>query len=87
MRETGTVTNLEIDMRLRNWFFCAVFAVAATACSDNSPYMTLDGRAPLVIGHRGASGELPEHTLEAYKRAIELCADFADFGQVRADVI
>ncbi|NCV86553.1 MAG: glycerophosphodiester phosphodiesterase [Oxalobacteraceae bacterium] len=65
-------------MRLRNWFFCAVFTVAATACSDNSPYMTLDGRAPLVIGHRGASGELPEHTLEAYKRAIELGADFVE---------
>lgn len=65
-------------MRLRNWFFCDVFTVAATACSDNSPYMTLDGRAPLVIGHRGASGELPEHTLEAYKRAIELGADFVE---------
>ena len=24
---------------------------------------TLDGEAPIVIGHRGASGELPEHTL------------------------
>ncbi|MFN4104193.1 MAG: glycerophosphodiester phosphodiesterase family protein, partial [Tepidimonas sp.] len=24
-----------------------------------------------MIGHRGASGELPEHTLESYSRAIE----------------
>lgn len=32
--------------------------------------------APILIGHRGASGELPEHTLEAYGRAI---ADGADF--------
>lgn len=31
----------------------------------------LNKEAPIVIGHRGASGELPEHTLEAYKRAIE----------------
>ncbi len=31
---------------------------------------------PLVIGHRGASGELPEHTLGSYARAI---ADGADF--------
>jgi glycerophosphoryl diester phosphodiesterase len=31
---------------------------------------TLDGQTPIVIGHRGASGELPEHTLEAYKLAI-----------------
>jgi glycerophosphoryl diester phosphodiesterase len=28
---------------------------------------TLDGKPPLVIGHRGASGYLPEHTLEAYQ--------------------
>jgi hypothetical protein len=39
---------------------------------------TLDGKAPLVIGHRGASGELPEHTLGAYMRAIELDADFIE---------
>lgn len=25
---------------------------------------------PYVIAHRGASGDLPEHTLEGYKRAI-----------------
>jgi glycerophosphoryl diester phosphodiesterase len=31
---------------------------------------TLDGKPPLVIGHRGASGYLPEHTLEAYQLAI-----------------
>jgi glycerophosphoryl diester phosphodiesterase len=30
-------------------------------------YSTLDGRAPLVIAHRGASGYLPEHTIEGYK--------------------
>jgi glycerophosphoryl diester phosphodiesterase len=33
---------------------------------------------PLVIGHRGASGYLPEHTLESYTRAIELGADFIE---------
>ncbi len=27
---------------------------------------------PVVVAHRGASGYLPEHTLEAYARAIEL---------------
>jgi glycerophosphoryl diester phosphodiesterase len=31
-----------------------------------------------VIGHRGASGYLPEHTLEAYALAIELGADFIE---------
>lgn len=36
---------------------------------------TLSGEAPLIIAHRGASGYLPEHTLEAYSLAIELGAD------------
>jgi glycerophosphoryl diester phosphodiesterase len=32
----------------------------------------------LVIGHRGASGERPEHTLESYRLAIEEGADFVE---------
>lgn len=52
--------------------------VACAATPSASPYPTLDGKAPLVIGHRGASGYLPEHTLESYKRAIELGADFIE---------
>ena len=35
-------------------------------------------KRPLVIGHRGASGYLPEHTLEAYALAIELGADYIE---------
>ncbi|MBW6398606.1 endonuclease/exonuclease/phosphatase family protein [Roseomonas sp. HJA6] len=38
-------------------------------------FPTLSGDAPTVIGHRGASGSRPEHTLEAYRLAIELGAD------------
>ena len=41
-------------------------------------FESLDGEAPLVIGHRGASGERPEHTLEAYERAIAQGADFIE---------
>ena len=41
-------------------------------------FNTLDGEPPLVIAHRGASGELPEHTLEAYRRAIVQGADFIE---------
>jgi glycerophosphoryl diester phosphodiesterase len=33
---------------------------------------------PLIIGHRGAAGYLPEHTLEGYALAIELGADFVE---------
>ncbi|MDQ3767738.1 MAG: glycerophosphodiester phosphodiesterase, partial [Actinomycetota bacterium] len=36
------------------------------------------GQAPIVIGHRGASGYRPEHTLASYKLAIELGADFIE---------
>jgi glycerophosphoryl diester phosphodiesterase len=32
----------------------------------------------LVIAHRGASAELPENTLTAFERAIELGADFVE---------
>ena len=31
-----------------------------------------------MIAHRGASGYLPEHTLEAYRRAIQLGADYVE---------
>jgi glycerophosphoryl diester phosphodiesterase len=35
-------------------------------------------RQPLIIGHRGASGHRPEHTLASYTVAIELGADFIE---------
>lgn len=41
-------------------------------------FNTLDGNQPLVIGHRGASGLRPEHTLAAYKLAIAQGADFIE---------
>lgn len=39
---------------------------------------TLTGKAPIVIGHRGASGYRPEHTLAAYQLAIEMGADYIE---------
>jgi len=57
-------------------------AALLQACGGGSvetpKYKTLQGEAPLVIGHRGASGSLPEHTLESYKLAIEQGADFIE---------
>ena len=35
-------------------------------------------QVPLVIGHRGAPGYLPEHTLESYALAIALGADYIE---------
>ena len=49
--------------------------------SPNNPdfdFDTLNGQTPLVIGHRGASGDFPEHTLEAYRLAIYQGADFVE---------
>src|SRR3954464_1409840 len=34
--------------------------------------------APILIGHRGASGERPEHTLASYELAIAEGADFIE---------
>ena len=58
-------------------------AVSATLAApawaaEKSVFPTLDGKAPLVIAHRGASGYMPDHTLEGYAKAIELGADFIE---------
>jgi len=36
------------------------------------------GREPIVIGHRGASAYRPEHTLGAYRLAIDMGADYIE---------
>ncbi|NUS58881.1 MAG: glycerophosphodiester phosphodiesterase [Streptomycetaceae bacterium] len=54
-----------------------VVAVPAAAHDDEAR----SGRptaAPLVIGHRGASGYRPEHTLESYRLAIRMGADYIE---------
>jgi len=55
----------------------AAAAVPASA-GPKTAFPTLDGKAPLVIAHRGASGYMPDHTLEGYAKAIELGADFIE---------
>lgn len=39
---------------------------------------TLTGEPAIIIAHRGASGERPEHTLAAYQLAIDQGADFIE---------
>lgn len=46
--------------------------VPALAMDDSAP------QNPLIIAHRGASGERPEHTLAAYERAIDQGADYIE---------
>lgn len=42
------------------------------------PSVTVSAEEPIIIAHRGASGYLPEHTLEAYRLGIEQGADYIE---------
>src|SRR5437016_8751774 len=71
--------------KMRLGTFASGIAFAAALCttfiSSASADRGRDGdeaRRPLVIGHRGAHGYLPAHTLEGYALAIELGADFIE---------
>ena len=57
--------------------FTLIVAVSAlTACgSSPAPLQTLDGTAPLVIGHRGLPGLYPEETQPSYEGAADAGAD------------
>lgn len=56
----------------------APLLLAGCAADPVTAQPTLDGRPPIVIAHRGASGERPEHTIAAYRLAIEQGADFIE---------
>jgi glycerophosphoryl diester phosphodiesterase len=49
----------------------AAILAPATAAASDQPH-------PLVIGHRGAAGYLPDHTLPGYALAIKLGADYIE---------
>jgi glycerophosphoryl diester phosphodiesterase len=76
-------------MLMRKWMAAAFATTLLASCGGGgggtapvaatSSLLALGlGKPPLVIGHCGASGELPEHTLAAYQRAIEQGADFIE---------
>ncbi len=68
-------------MRSKLLLASLAFALLSACGGDDDPaptYNTLSGKAPLVIGHRGASGERPEHTIESYTLAIEQGANFIE---------
>ena len=52
--------------------------LSLAAGSSVAQEKTLTGERTLVVAHRGASGYLPEHTLEAYAMAIGMGADFIE---------
>ena len=61
-------------------WLAALLALSVAGCGDDpvTAAPTLDGHPPIIIAHRGASGERPEHTLESYRLAIDLGADFIE---------
>lgn len=59
----------------------AMHTVVANAAGQ-TPTPTLDGKPPLVVAHRGASGYLPEETLEAFQLAIDQRADVIEFDLI-----
>jgi glycerophosphoryl diester phosphodiesterase len=69
---------------LRAGFNVSAAAVLLAACVSppGGSLNTLDGKAPLVAAHRGASGYLPEETIEAYVKAIELGANFIELDLI-----
>lgn len=56
--------------------FAAFFTLSTLSAAPVEAQETFP--KPLVIGHRGASGLLPEHTLEAYSLAIDQGADYIE---------
>jgi glycerophosphoryl diester phosphodiesterase len=50
----------------------------AAPVQELQTFQTLDGQAPIVIAHRGASGYRPEHTLASYELAIKMGADYVE---------
>ena len=51
---------------------------SATAFVLLAASLAIEPSKPLIIGHRGASGHRPEHTLEGYRLAAEMGADFIE---------
>jgi glycerophosphoryl diester phosphodiesterase len=56
----------------------ALTQVAGAAARQERVDKGGERRLPLVIGHRGASGYRPEHTLASYRLAIGMGADFIE---------
>lgn len=52
--------------------------LAAAPATASPIYETLDGKRPIIIAHRGASGLWPEHTASAYEAAVQQGADFIE---------
>lgn len=66
------------SLRLLSTLALSALTLLQACGGDDATFNTLNGEAPLVVGHRGASGERPEHTLAAYQLAIEQGANYIE---------
>jgi glycerophosphoryl diester phosphodiesterase len=61
------------------WSLLRLAAAAAVIATVGPPAVAAaHEKKPLVIGHRGAAGYLPDHTLQGYELAIDLGADYIE---------
>ena len=66
---------------VKDFRLCLVFSIAVltVACSPQTEMTgVMPKQNPIIIAHRGASGYFPQHTLEGYKAAIEMGADYIE---------
>ncbi|MDX6807023.1 glycerophosphodiester phosphodiesterase [Terrihabitans rhizophilus] len=63
---------------IRTLLLLSASLIATSAGTAAAQWKTLNGERPVIVAHRGASGYMPDHTLEAYKRAVDMGADFIE---------
>lgn len=59
-------------------FLWGLFLIQSEAGFGQNIQSTLDGKPPIIIAHRGASGERPEHSLAAFALAMQQGADYIE---------
>ena len=69
-------------LRVGAMLFGAALLPMSMACAQTAPvpsgakpFLTVDGKAPLILGHRGVPGLVPEETEASYDLAAALGAD------------
>jgi glycerophosphoryl diester phosphodiesterase len=73
--------NIEVMMdivSLKKLFLAGVVILSATASYADYESRNVEDKLPIVIGHRGTAGYLPEETLEGYAMAVEMGADYIE---------
>ena len=80
---------MQLSIEMKRRFLCGSIAVGLLAVTlygpagqaqaqtvpSAKPFLTLNGQAPLVIGHRGLPGLMPEETLPSYDMAAAMGTD------------